>query len=197
MSMSPERELEQWASTWRMDEGPRPAPDAIRHYVQRRSRLLVTWLVGEVVIGVGGATWLVRRLVVESDPVDKAAMGLLAVVAAGAVLLSWRTWHRVISVSGGTTAAHLELAAERARRLRLALRAGRWILASEVAVFTPWIWHRLYAGVPLASPQAQFRAWGVLAIMTAVGAVGLHLAHRWQRRDQRTIEELRHDFEDV
>lgn len=196
MSVTPDRELQRWTEAWQDDRAPLAAPEAIRRHVRRRSRCLAFWVSGELAIGFVFTTLLVRRVVTESDPWEKVAMSLLAVIALGATGLSWWNWHGTLRASAQTTAAFVALSRTRVHRLRRAVRAGWRVLLAEVAVLIPWIAHRLYGGGAHASVgQASF-SWGLLALLTLLGVVLLTALGRSARREATAIEALEADLRD-
>ena len=91
--------------------------------------------------------------------------------------------------SAETSAAFLDLALARCRRRRRGLTAGWALLAAEVALFIPWIHHRLHLG---ASPTAAevLTAYGFLATMAGTTAVILVWLGRRTRLDMRELEGL-------
>ncbi|MDH4064944.1 MAG: hypothetical protein OEW19_11135, partial [Acidobacteriota bacterium] len=139
---------------------------------------------------------LLHRFWTEGDALERAAMGLLALVTAGALLFAWWNWHGMLRAPGESTVTYLELAIERARRFTRAARGGWAVLGLQVAVFTPWVAQRLYGGGRVPAPGAQLFAWGLLVGMTAVAAVGLVALGRWSAREARALDDLRAELRD-
>jgi hypothetical protein len=194
MTTSPDRELQQWIETWQADEEAPAAPEAIRRHVARRSAMLAATVTGEVLLGAGMLAFLLHRVVTQPDPVEKVAMGLLALIALAAGGFSLWNWRGAIRSTAGTTAAFLALSADRSRRLRRAIRVGWAILAAEIAVFVPWVSHRLYGGAGSPSAGAEWFAWSFLASLTALAVALLTGLHAWARREARILDDLRREL---
>ena len=190
MSNATDREWQQWIGAWQADSEPSAAPEAIVDYVRRRGRTIATWFAGEVAVGLGFAVFLVHRVVTHPDPIEKLAMGLLALIAAGAVVASWLIWRDMLRASAETTAAYVALALTRSARVRRWIAAGWVILVSEVLVLTPWVWHRLYGGPQPPSAGAERFAWGWLAGITILAVCCLAVLEVWARGDRVRLREL-------
>lgn len=194
---STDREMQQWMDTWQAQAaGQAPgAPEAIRSHVERRSRLLSIWVGGEVILTVAIFAFLMHRVATDPDPVEKLAMGLLALIAASALALSLWNWRGAIRASARTTSAFVALSLERSRRLRRAVNLGWGILLAELVVFVPWMWHRLYGGSRPPSADAERLGWGLLAGLTMLALLLLAGLHAWSRRDARIMDDLRKELE--
>ncbi|MGH8722274.1 MAG: hypothetical protein ACREU4_09835 [Burkholderiales bacterium] len=179
---------------WQTD-GEAAAPDAIRRHVERRTLMLSVWVAAEVVLCAGMLAFLLHRAATDPDPVERLAMGLLALITAGAVAFSLWNWRGAIRASTSTTSAFVALSLERSRRLRRAIYMGWAILAAEVVVFVPWVWHRLYGGPLAPSVDAERFGWGLLAGLTTLAMVMLAGLHAWARREARILDELRKELE--
>lgn len=195
MTTSAEHEWQEWVDTWQADSGPLAPPEAIRQYVRRRSRLLAVWVTGEVIVALGFSSFLVHRTLTDPDPAERLAMGLLALIAAAALVASWWTWRGAIRSSGLSTAAFVALAIERSRRVRRAIGVGWGILVAELAVFVPWVWHGLYGGADAPSRDAERFGWGLLVGLTTLAVLFLGSLHAWARADRVRIENLRREIE--
>jgi hypothetical protein len=195
MSNASDREWEQWLDAWRTDAGTPAAPEAVVDAMRRRGRLIASWFAGEVAIGLGFAVLLVHRAVTHTDPVEKLAMGLLALIAAGAVVASWLTWRDTLRASAETTAAYVALSLKRSARVRRWIAAGWVILVSEVVVLAPWIWYRLYGGPEPPGAGVERFAWGWLAGVAALAAGFLASAGVWARRNERSVRNLAKELE--
>jgi hypothetical protein len=139
-------------------------------------------------------SFLLWRALIDPDPVGRLAMGLLALITVSALAFSWVNWRGAIRTSTGTTTAFLSLSLERLRRLRRGLYAGWSILAAEIAIFVPWIWHRLYAGAGPPSEAAERFAWGLLGGVTLLGVALLAGLHAWARREARMLDGLKREL---
>jgi hypothetical protein len=194
MTTAPDREMQQWMDAWQTD-GEAAAPDAIRRHVERRTLMLSVWVAGEIVLCAGMLAFLLHRAATDPDPVEKLAMGLLALITTGAVAFSLWNWRGSIRASTSTTSAFVALSLERSRRLRRAIYMGWGILAAEIVVLVPWVWHRLYDGPQAPSVDAERFGWGLLAGLTALAMVMLAGLHAWARREARILDELRKELE--
>jgi hypothetical protein len=196
MTTSPDRELQRWMDAWQADEGERTAPDAIRAHVRRRTAQLAVWLVVEAAVSAAALALVIRGAIMLSSPLDRLAMALLALIAAGALALSWWNWGGTIRATGRTTSEFVALSAERTRRLRRGVALGWGVLAAEVLVLAPWVWHRLYGGITPPTAGAERFAWGLLVGLTSLAALLLGAAHVSSRREARRIDELREELGD-
>ena len=197
MTLETKHDLHEWIADWQeaSTTAPRPSPaEEIRLHVRRRERLLVWWLIGDVVIGLGFSTFLLHRALTHPDPLEKLAMGVLTVAVLAISIFEGYNWRGALSTSAETTFAYLTLALDRSRRLRRSLRAGWPMLAAEVSVFTPWTWYQLYGNGNAPTTERLVFAWGLLVTMTAIGGLGLTLAQRWAERDAADLESLRSEL---
>ena len=197
MTTSPDRELQQWMDAWHADAGERTAPDAIRAHVRRRTIQLAVWLAGEAAVCAIALALVAGAAMRLDDPLDRLAMALLALIATGALGLSWWNWGGTIRASATTTSEFVALSAERLRRLRRAIALGWGILGAEVLVLTPWVWHRLYGGITPPSADVERFGWGLLAALTSFAALLLGALQLWARREARRLEELRDELGDT
>ena len=194
MPNATDREWEQWLGAWQADSEPSAAPAAIVDQVRRRGRTIAIWFAGEVAMGLAVAAFLVHRAVTHPDPIEKLAMGLLGLIAAGAIVASWLIWRDTLRASAETTAAYVALALKRSERVRRWIAAGWAILVAEVLVLTPWVWHRLYGGPVPPSAGAERFAWGWLAGLTVLAVSFLAALQVWARRDRTRLREMTEEF---
>ena len=196
MTSSPDRELKAWIDDWQAGTSERPAAQQVRHYVQRRSRLLKIFAVTDTLIGVGFGAFLIHRAVTHPDPYEKVAMGLLAAIAIGATTFGWINWHGAITARGEDTATFMALAVSRARRMERSARAAWFVLGAQLAVFTPWIWHRLY-GDAASQPSVarQLASWGLLVALFSLALVFVVSVQRWSRREARIVSDLQRELD--
>lgn len=195
---STDREWQQWMDAWHTPSGTGApaAPEAIHGHVARRSRMLAIWLAGELVVSVCAGVFLIHRAVTHPDPFEKVSMGLLAFIVVGAFGLSLWNWRGVVRASTSTTSGFVVLSCERLRRFRRAITVGWGVLFGEVAVFVPWVWHRLYGASRVPSDAAERFGWGWLAGVTMVGVVLLVGLEAWARREDRILNDLRKELEE-
>jgi hypothetical protein len=187
---STDRELQQWMDAWQAETGERTAPEAIRAHVRRRSLQLGVWLAGEIVVAGLAIAFVIRAALATADPVDRIAMALLAVIASGALALSWWNWRGTVRATARTTREFVRLSVERWRRLRRAIVLGWGLLAAEVLVLAPWVWHRLYGGTAPPSADAERFGWGLLVLLSTLAALLLGALHLWARREERRVGEM-------
>lgn len=195
--MTHDEELEGWRSAWRADEGVRTAidPEAVRRDARRKGRRLVLLTISETLLAVAGLValgvvgWRSRD---RADAVATGALGILVLFHSGLAL-----FHRrgiLGTPSAETTRALLDLAIVRGERRLREVRAGWALLAIEIAVFVPWIWHRLTAdGPPDAATFAG--SYGFLATLVAAAAVFLGWLKRRTERDLSASRRLRRQLD--
>jgi hypothetical protein len=185
MTMSQDRELRDWIDAWQATNVSTTLPvETIGAHVRRRIRMLRIWAASEAVVAVVALAVVSYRAIVDSDPFEKIAMGLLGVIALSGLAGSWWNWRGVWRASTEPTSAFLALSIIRTRRFQRYLRAGWLILIAEISVFVPWIRHRLYAGPNPVDPATEWFAWAFLVMMVVSAAIFLLAAHRWARRER-------------
>jgi hypothetical protein len=192
-------ELERWMADWKGAGTPAdptlPAvdvPATLRRRVRRRSLGLALLTAGELAFTATAIVVLWRVAQVLGTPFDLFTLITLAVLAGLALVFSlWNRWG-IWRPSLESTAAYLDLSIARCARHRRGLTAGWWLLAAEVALYVPWIWHRLYAD-PGDPPRALdfLAAYGFLAAVGGLIALVLWLLSRRTRRETQALEELR------
>jgi hypothetical protein len=196
MTSSPDREMKAWIDDWQAGTSEGPAARQIRHYVQRRSRLLKIFFVIDTLIGVSFGAFLIHRTVTHPDPFEKLAMGLLAAIAIGVTIFGWINWRGAITARGEDTATFVALAVSRTQRMQRSVRAAWCVLAAQCLVFTPWVWHRVY-GDPAspASGAAQVMSWGLLVVMLSLAVAFVLTVQRWARREARIVAALQRELD--
>jgi hypothetical protein len=190
--MSADQELRSWSEDWKASAAPVDLPEVVRAHVRRRSLLLVFWLFGEAIVGVGFFAFLSYRALTQEDAFERVSMSLLAAVALGALAFAYVNWRGAWAPRAETVASFLDLSFERARRLRRGARAGWLILAAEVSVLAPWMWHRLYRG----GEAMPLLPWSFLAGMVALASISLVLLDSWARREIAALESLRAEIDE-
>ena len=179
--------LEALAAAWQ-SERPRAKTDALTRYVRRRSQMLTIWVAIEMSVGIVGLLVVAVMFVIRPDPLERLAMGALAVVCAGASVFSWWNWRGTFQAIGESTSVYLDLSAMRLRRLRRDMTVSLILLAAQLAVFIPWVWYRQQAVPNLRWP------WVFLASMTVFGIGGVMAIGRWVRREEAVLERLRQEL---
>lgn len=190
-------ELQAWKAAWQAPEQESPGgtgtlPEALRRQVRRRSLALRWMTTGEAVFTLLAVVLLGSLARSLGTPLDFFTLTAFALLAAGAFGFSlWNRWG-LWRPSAESTLAYLDLALLRCRRRRRGLRAGWVLLALEVALYVPWIAHRLAlnAGHPGRgfSPLASY---GLLAGAAGLTAAILAALGVRTRREQAALEELR------
>lgn len=195
MTSSTDQELRAWIDEWQADTPAIPAADhKIRQYVQRRSRLLRVFAVTDTLIGAVFLVFLTHRALTHTDPFEKLAMGMLAVITVVATVFGWMNWRGAIASRGRDTATFVALSVSRVHRMERGGRAAWGILAAQLLVFVPWIWHRLHAGAAQSSLQRQLWSWGFLAVMVSLVAGLILIMQRWSRREARIVADLQREL---
>jgi hypothetical protein len=193
MTMVQDRELRDWIDAWQATNVATTLPlETIGARVRSRVRLLRIWAASEAVVAVAALAFVNYRAIVDSDPFEKIAMGLLGVIALSGLAGSWWNWRGVWRASTEPTSAFLALSIVRTRRFQRYLQAGWLILIAEISVFVPWIRHRLYAGPNPVDSATEWFAWAFLVTMGVSALIFLLAAHRWVRRERdhlRAIEQ--------
>jgi hypothetical protein len=196
MSTPDDRDFQQWTKEWQAGT-PRnvTTEKQIRRYVKRRSGLLWSFMVSDVVIGAVALPFLVYFSVTARNELERLSMISLASMTIAFIGFGWWNWRGVLRSSAASTAEFLAISVERLRRLRRAWRIGWVVLAGEVVVFVIWIWDRLYSGARPPDIGAERFAWGWLAGFTLVAIVSLVWFGRWITRDTERLETLRRELD--
>jgi drug/metabolite transporter (DMT)-like permease len=188
-----DEELRAWMDDWRFSEPADPGaaadPAAILRQVKRRSLGLKLLTAGELLFVASVLVVLTLFTLRHPDPMDVAVMAGLSLLALGAV--AFTLWNRrgLWSPAAETTAAYRALSRARARRRQEALRAARWLLLAETALFLPWIWHTLHTGPQPPRPFHYAMAYGYLALVVGAMAAGIAWLERYTRRELAALEE--------
>jgi hypothetical protein len=183
--MIQEDELSVWMDDWRAGEPGLTDPEAILRRVKRRSLGLKLVTAGELLLVLAALTFLTRFALSHPTPMDIAAMAALGLLSVAALAYSLWTRRGLWSPAAETTAAFLDLARRRARQHQEALRAARWLLAGEILIFIPWIWHRLHTAAAL------LQGFGFLALVAGIASAVLVWLERRARRERAELEGMR------
>jgi hypothetical protein len=190
--IGPNSELNDWITEWQRGGGETPARGALRHYVRRRSRTLVTWIVGESIVAIAGIVILTYFFLTRPDPVERIVMGTLSLACAVALVFGWWNWRGSLRAIGESTTVYLDLSTSRLMRWRRAIIGGWILLAVEMAAFIPWVWYRTYA-LPPAERGATVWPWALLLTVGAIAVVWLITLARWVGRESLFVEQLRRE----
>ncbi len=183
-------ELREWMADWQADPAPAAeVREAIRRRVRRQSLVMILMAAGELAFACGGLLLLIWFVWRHPQPIDIATMAGFCLLVVWAELCS--LWYRrgVWRPSAETTAAYLDLSLRRCQRRLLALRAGWWLLAAEVALFIPWLW--VHLDERPASPGDFAFTYGFLALMAGGMAAILVFLDRCTRRELQELEAVR------
>ncbi|MEM7354145.1 MAG: hypothetical protein AAF657_25300 [Acidobacteriota bacterium] len=175
MSMETDRDWLDLADDWQADDEsapPAPIPADIRRRVQRFSWGLYAWTVFEAlslaaILAFATSLPLKRPELLEIT--TALTVWLLIGVGMGFTLWNRRgTWRP----ASQTTRAFVELAHERTVRQLRGIRFAWWLLAVEVALFTPWILWVVHSKPEKQAriPEIYWTSYGLLAGLTSLSA---------------------------
>lgn len=196
MSGNPEIDLQALAADWQAAAPPATPAERIRDHVRRRGRLFTMWAAIEGVVGTAFLVFLVHRAATQPDPLEKLAMGLLAAITAATMTFGAWNWRGALRSSAEDTRTFVTLSAERSRRIARSVRVSWLVLAAQVAVFVPWIRHRLYGGGRTPSWELELFGWGFLALMTGLAVMFILAVQSWSRRDAAAFEQIRQELDE-
>jgi hypothetical protein len=196
MSGPIDRDWSTWTEDWLAAGEPEAPAAQIREYVRRRSRWIGIWVAADSMVGAAVLGFLLHRVVTHPDVLEKVAMGMLALITIGAVAFSWWNWRGAIRATSESTATFLDLSADRSRRLLRSIRAGWILLTLQAAVFTPWVWHRVYGNGRVPSAGQELFGWGLLVGLLGTAAIALYALRRWAIRDAQALDYLRRELGD-
>jgi hypothetical protein len=188
-------ELKQWASDWQASPYDVESTEQIRRYVKRRTGLLFSFAIADLVIGAIALPVLAYLAIRTHSDVERAAMTALASITVAAVMFGWWNRRGVLRAAATTTADYVAISVERLRRMRTALRIGWMVLFSEVIVCSIWVWDRLYSGDRVVGPGEEQFAWSWLTGFTLLAVFGLLRFGRWLDRDAERFEMLSGDLD--
>lgn len=183
-----DQELSAWIDDWQSAAPGSADPAIILRQVKRRSLGLKLLTAGELIFVAVTLVGLTLFALRHPDPMDVAVMAGLSLLALGAVVFTFRNRRGLWSPAADTTAAYLALTLARARRRREGLRAARWLLAAETALFIPWIWHTVHTITPAPSALRYALAYGYLALVVGAMAAGIAWLERRTRRELLMLE---------
>lgn len=195
MSGNTDLDLQILMHDWQAPAAPQAPADQIRRYVQRRSRLLIAWAACDLLVGSAFLVFLLHRAITDPDPIEKLAMGLLAAIAAGAMAFGWWNWRGALRASAENTRTFVALSVERSRRFARNIRASWVVLLAQVAVFTPWVNHRLHGHGRTPTRQEEIFAWGLLAVMVTLALAFVLGLRAWTRRDADRFARIQRELE--
>lgn len=195
MTLNDDLELKKWAADWQAAPPDIESAERIRHYVKRRGALLWWWFIIDFVVAGVALPILFYLGWMAEAAVERFAMLGLASITIATACFGWWNWRGVIRSSATSVSEYMAISAERLRRMRLAWRIGWLVLSAQVAVFTIWIWEKLYSGRLPYNAGAERFAWSMLVGMTIAALFGLIIYGRWIRRDTKRFAALRREFE--
>lgn len=192
--MDNDPELKEWASDWQTGHEQATPGDAVRQYTRRRGRFLAAWMVSE--IGIGGIALPLLAYVgwAATDSAERLALTAFTSLTIGTMWFSAGSWSGVIDSSARTTTEFVALSVRRLHHMRQAWQIGWGLLATEVIVFSIWIWNHFLGGGSHTEAAERF-AWGWLAGVTAIAVVYLIASGRGIAREAARFESLRRDLE--
>ena len=191
--MTEDQELADWTAAWRRTDPPAAIdPVAISRAVRRRTVWIGVAAAVEISILLGMLALLIAFSRSTRDPWDwglvVAFSALIVVGLHRTVTVLRRTWR----APDHSTRAFLDLMVLRTETQLQQIRFGWGILAVELVVFVPWIWHRTHSS-GLAISATSYGALATVASAAAVILVVMKRRHQGQLRHWRA---LRRDFQD-
>jgi hypothetical protein len=191
MTSSDDLDLKQWADDWKAAPYDVESAEQIRRYVAQRTGLFWSFAVMDFVIAGVTLPLLTYLAIVTENAAERLAMAGLSLITVATVLFGWWNRRGVLRSHATTIADYVSISEERLRRMRMAWTIAWVVWGAQVAVFTVWVWNRLYAGATPPSVEAERFGWGWLAGMAIV--MGFALVHfgRWLRRDEERFASLR------
>jgi predicted transporter len=195
MTTEDDLELKQWAADWQAAPDDPASADKIRQYVARRGRLLWSFAIADAVVGGIALPVVLYRAFVSRSGVERLAMLGLALITVVAVMFGWWNRRGVLRSSATTMTDFVAISAERLRRMRMAWRAGWFVLIAQVVVFSIWIWDRVHSSTSPLAPGYDTFAWGWLAGFTLLAGFGMAKFGRWVSRDAERFEALKRELE--
>ena len=188
-------DLKQWTADWQAAPDHVDSPEQIRRYVTRRTRLLWSFAISDVIVGAIMLPVLIYLSVSMPRETERMAMLALVSITISALVFGWWNRRGVLRSSATTIADHVVLSSERLRRMRTAWRVGWIVLAAEVIVFTSWIWDRTHSATRAVAPgEVQF-AWSWLSAFTLLAIFGLVKFSQWLTRDETRFEALKRELD--
>jgi hypothetical protein len=186
----------QWSREWQAS-APREEASAeqIRRYVQQRGRLIGWFIVADIVIVAVALPVLAYFAWRAAGALERSAMLALIAVVVATVCFGWWNWRGVWRSTAVTTTEFIAMAAARLDRMRIAVRAAWLLLAVELAIFTVWVWARLYDGGRRPAPGEERFAWLWLAGFSLAFMLSLARFSRWLTRDRARFDALRGELE--
>jgi hypothetical protein len=187
-------DLAAWRDDWQRPDPHPVASDSLVAWARRRRPMLVVWIIGELTVALAGLLIVGYVFIARADPVERVAMGGLALMCGLAAVFSWWNWRGAVRASAETTTVYLELTARRLIAMRREVMAGWVILGIELLLLTPWVGYRLATRSMLEARPVAGWPWALLVTMSAFGVVALILMGRWVSREARLVEQLRQDL---
>lgn len=194
MSDNHDLDLQQLAADWQSAPTTAESAQRIRQYVHGKTNLFWSFAIVDVVIGGLALPVLLYLGIVTTSLVQRVAMLSLASMVVAALVFGWWNRRGVLRASATSIVDHVALSAERLRRMRIAWRVGWIVLATEVLIFSIWIWDRLYSGRRDVSAGEERFAWIWLALFTLAAIISLVKFGRWLNRDAARFDALRREL---
>jgi hypothetical protein len=188
-------DLKDLAGDWQAAPYDQASAEQIRRYVAKRTGLLWSFAVADVVIGAIALPVLVYIATTTERDAERLAMAGLASITVAAIVFGWWNRRGVWRASATSVADYVAISVERLRRMRMAWRIAWVVLAAEAIVFTYWIRDLLYFNDAPPAVDAERFAWGWLGGFTLAAVVYLVWFGRWLNRDEARFEALRRDLE--
>lgn len=196
MNTDEQQDFLQWSRDWQAGaERDEATQEQIRHYVAKRGSFIYSMVVGDFVIGGIALPILLYLGIYPSNDVERFAMLGLASLTVGTIGFGWWNWRGVLRASAANVAEYVAISNERIRRMRLAVRVGWIVLATQVVLYSIWIPNHVHAdGAPPSAAALRF-AWTWLAGFAGAAALGLMYFTRWLNRDAARFDALQRELE--
>jgi small-conductance mechanosensitive channel len=186
---STQAEWSAWAAEWQaIDRELALVRSPLGQRVRSRGVWLVAWVAGEGLIALVAFGMVFWQALASRHVVDAVVMWTLAVVCATAGAFTAWNWRGAYRPHAESHRAFLDVSRLRCARFRRALRAGWWLLATEVACCVPWL--------AVRSEWTGESVWNRYALLIALvtGAMAaLWFLQLWLRREERAIDLLADD----
>lgn len=195
MTANHDVDLKDLAGDWQAAPYDPASAEEIKHYVAKRSGLLWSFAVIDVVIAGIALPILLYYGIATKDKVERLVMLALASITIATVAFGWWNWRGVLRASATSVSEYVAISAERLRRMRLAWRTAWFVLAAQVTLYVIWIPSHMHAGATPPSPGQLRFAWAWLAGLVLAFVMGLLWYGRWLKRDTARFEALRRELE--
>lgn len=195
-------QLSEWSEAWReVSVEPQINPADLRRRVRRRTAGLMVISISEVVVAIGMLGLLWWAIATSPALFDRIVMGSFALLVVSVLFYAHYNRRGIWSASAQTTEAYLDLCIRRCDRRLRTVRAQWCVLLFEIALFIPWLSHRIQ--LLAESHQRALRLWDYawpylfLAAACLLAGISLVWLKRYTIRELRSLEELKREMGDL